>query len=383
MSDTMHIEVSTDEFRELVTLTGKKIPTRPATPVLAAIVLEATQDGTLTSSAYDYDTSIQAGIQATITTPGKILVAGKLLASIASALPEGRNLTITTDGTRAVFTCGKSVFTLMLIPGDEYPALPEVPPVTGRIGSDLFAAAVTQVAAAAGKDDTLPALTGIRAEIDGKRLILVATDRYRLAIRELDWDPAAADLNAAILIPAHLLTDAARALTPAAETTIHLHNGDSPETGIIAFTGAGRTITSRLLSGKYPKYKTLLPKDFQSTAEADTAQLTAAVKRVALVAAKNTPVRLTFTHAELTLEAGTGDEAQATETIPADFTGDDDFTVAFNPHFLIDGIGATGVARIQINFTTATRPAVITGKPGDDTSIPDYRYVIMPIRAAG
>jgi DNA polymerase-3 subunit beta len=254
--------------------------------------------------------------------------------------------------------------------------------VTGAVGADTFSSAISQVAIAAGRDDTLPALTGIRVEIVDDTLTLVATDRYRLAVRELRWNPVTPGLNTAVLVPAKVLSDTAKALTSGAEVAIALAaeaaSGASTD-GIIGFEGAGRRTTTRLLSGEYPKYQTLLPSEFSAVAELPASQFADAVKRVALVAERNTPVRLTFNPGEVLLEAGTGDDAQATEAIEASFEGES-MQIAFNHQYLLDGIGAIDSDVARISFTTATRPAVITGK---GEAQPDYRYVLMPIRSAG
>ena len=178
--------------------------------------------------------------------------------------------------------------------------------------------------------------------------------------------------------------DAARSLTTAAEVSIALSvpgdDGTQGE-GIIGFEGGGRQTTTRLLGGEYPRYQTLLPTEFNAVAELPAAPFAEAVKRVALVAERNTPVRLAFSAGELVLEAGAGDEAQAVETLEASFDGDD-LQIAFNPQYLLDGLSAIDSDTARISFTTPTRPAVITGKRGEDGP-PDYRYVLMPIRSAG
>jgi DNA polymerase-3 subunit beta len=272
----------------------------------------------------------------------------------------------------------------MTLPDDEYPTLPGMPPQAGAIGADALASAISQVAIAAGRDDTLPALTGIRMEFAGDTVTLVATDRYRLAVRELHWQPARPDMSAAVLVPARVLVDAARSLTTAAEVSIALtvpgDDGSQGE-GIIGFDGGGRQTTTRLLGGEYPRYQTLLPSEFNAVAELPAAPFAEAVKRVALVAERNTPVRLAFSAGELVLEAGAGDEAQAVETLEASFDGED-LQIAFNPQYLLDGLSAIDSDTARVSFTTPTRPAVVTGKRGEDGP-PDYRYVLMPIRSAG
>jgi DNA polymerase-3 subunit beta len=256
-----------------------------------------------------------------------------------------------------------------------------MPQPAGSIGSDAFASAVGQSATAAGRDDTLPALTGVRIEIAGETLTLVSTDRYRLAVRELRWTPARPDLSAAVLVPARALADTARALTAGAEVSIALalpgEDGGAGE-GMIGFEGGGRRTTTRLLGGDFPRYESLLPKQVNAVAELSAAPFAEAVKRVALVAERNTAVRLSFSAGQLVLEAGTGDEAQAEEVIDASFEGDD-IQIAFNPQYLLDGLTALDSDIARISFTESGKPALITGKPATDEQ-PDFRYLLMPIR---
>jgi DNA polymerase-3 subunit beta len=375
------IQVERDVLAEAVAWTARALPARPTVPVLAGMRLHAGPE--LTLSSFDYDVSAQARIPVTADEEGSALVSGRLLAEISRSLPS-RPVQISSDGARAVLTCGSSTFTLLTMPEDEYPALPEMPPAAGSVGSDAFASAVSQSATAAGRDDTLPALTGIRIEIEGDALTLISTDRYRLAMRELRWTPARPDMSAAVLVPARALAETARALTSGAEVSIALAlPGDAGAggDGMIGFEGGGRRTTTRLLGGEFPRYHALLPTHVNSVAEISTAQLAEAVKRVALVAERNTAVRLAFTSGELVLEAGTGDEAQAVEILEASYEGDD-LSVAFNPQYLLDGLAAIDSDMARISFTEPGKPALITGKPSPDGQ-PDYRYLLMPIRLGG
>ncbi len=383
----MQIIVERDVFADAVAWTARALPARPTVPVLAGMRLHATEDE-LTLSSFDYDVSAQAKLQVTTQTAGSALVSGRLLAEISRSLP-GKPVQISSESGRAVLTCGSATFNLLTMPEDEYPALPEMPPAAGTVGSDAFATAVSQTAVAAGRDDTLPSLTGVRIEIEGDTLTLISTDRYRLAVRELRWTPARPDLSAAVLVPAKALTDTARSLTAAAEVAIALalpgeQASASPHIGgdgMIGFEAAGRRTTTRLLSGEFPRYRTLLPATVNATAEVATSQLAESVRRVALVAERNTAVKLTFTSGQVTLEAGTGDEAQADEAIEASFDGDD-LTIAFNPQYLLDGLAAIDSDTTRIAFTEPGKPALLTGKPGPDGT-PDYRYLLMPFRLNG
>jgi DNA polymerase III subunit beta len=390
----VQIVVERDIFADAVAWTARALPARPTVPVLAGMRLHASGDE-LTLSSFDYDVSALAKIAVDTQAPGSALVSGRLLAEISRSLP-GRPVQITSDGGRAVLSCGSATFNLLTMPEDEYPALPEMPPAAGTVGSDAFATAVSQTAVAAGRDDTLPSLTGVRIEIEGDTLTLISTDRYRLAVRELRWTPARPDLSAAVLVPARALTDTARSLTTAAEVSIALAlpgedlsgagagtagasaYGTAGGEGMIGFEAGGRRTTTRLLSGEFPRYRTLLPSTVNATAEVSTGLLAESVRRVALVAERNTAVKLSFSQGQLTLEAGTGDEAQADEVIEAGFDGDD-LTIAFNPNYLLDGLTSIDSDTTRIAFTEPGKPALLTGKPGPDAS-PDYTYLLMPFR---
>lgn len=376
----MKFRVERDVLADAVAWTARSLPARPSLPVLAGMLLETTEDSTLRLSSFDYEVSAQVSVEATSAEAGTVLVSGRLLAEITRSLP-AQPVDVSTDGSKVVLTCGSAKFTLLTLPVEDYPSLPEMPPAAGSVGSDIFAAAVGQTAIAAGRDDTLPFLTGIRVEIEGEIVTLAATDRYRLAVREFQWTPGRPDISAVALVPAKTLADTAKSLTGGAEVAIALSSEDVGE-GMIGFEGGGRRTTTRLLDGDLPKYRSLFPTEFASHAEIPTAPFIEAVKRVSLVAERNTPLRLAFSQGELVLEAGTGDEAQAVEALEAKLEGDD-IRSAFNPQFLLDGLNAIGSDTACMEFTTPTKPAVITAKPGADDATADYRYLIMPVRMSG
>jgi DNA polymerase III subunit beta len=372
--------VDRDVLAEAVAWTARSLPARPSVPVLAGMRLEVTEDGQLKLSGFDYEVSAEVTLELQTGEAGVVLVSGRLLAEITRALP-AQPVEFVVEGAKAVVTCGSARFTLLTMPVEDYPSLPAMPPAAGRIGSDVFASAVGQVAVAAGKDDTLPMLTGVRVEIEGDTVTLAATDRYRLAVRELKWQPDQPDFSAIAMIPGRTLADTAKALgNTGAEIEIARSSVGGTGEGMIGFSSAGRRTTTRLLDPEFPKYRSLLPTEFSARADLPTSVFVEAVKRVALVAERNTPVRLAFRGDEVVLEAGSGDEAQAVEVLAVDFEGDD-INIAFNHQFLLEGLGAidSDVARLQM--TTSTKPAILTGgKPVDDGGVPDYRYLIMPIR---
>ncbi|HEV2371905.1 MAG TPA: DNA polymerase III subunit beta [Streptosporangiaceae bacterium] len=396
----MKIQVERDALADAVAWTARALPARPALPVLAGMRLAAS-GSELSLSSFDYDLSAQASIEVSCEEEGTVLVPGRLLAEITRSLP-ARPVEISTDGARVVVVCGSATFTLLPMPTEDYPSLPPMPPAAGSVGSDAFASAVAQSATAASRDDTIPGLTGVRMEIEGDTLTLVSTDRYRLAVRELPWNPARPGLSASVLVPARAMLDTARSLTSGAEVLIALAlpgEGDQGGEGMIGFEGAGRRTTTRLLGGEFPPYRSLLPDHATAVGELATAPFSEAVKRVALVATHNTALRVSFSPGQAVLEAGTGDEAQAVEALEASYEflgyaegeqpahadspestfGPDGLEAAFNPTFLLDGLAAIDSDTARMAFTKPGRAVLITGKPGPG-GVSDYRYLLMPIR---
>ena len=379
----MRFRVEREVLADAVAWAARSLPARPPVPVLAGLMLDASAEsgGRLVLSSFDYEVSARVEVNADISEPGVALVSGRLLADISRSLPD-RPVEVSTDAAKVVLTCGSSRFTLLTLPVEDYPALPVMPGASGSLRGDAFASAVAQVAVAAGRDDTLPVLTGVRLEIEAGVITMAATDRYRLAVRELTWSPEQTGLSAIALVPARTLSDTAKALASADKVTVALASGGTGE-GLVGFEGGGRRTTTRLLDGEFPKYRSLLPTESSALATVQTAGLAEAVRRVALVAERNTPIRLSFSGNEVTLEAGTGDEAQASESMDATLVGDD-ISIAFNPGYLLDGLGALDAAYAELRFTVSTRPAVITAKESAEAAAgEDYRYLLMPVRLSG
>jgi len=372
------IRVERDTLADAVAWAARTLPARPSLPVLAGLVLTADSQG-LTLSSFDYEVSARVMINADVEIPGTTLVSGRLLADIARSLP-GAPVTLVSEGTRIVITCGRSSFTLPTLPVEDYPQLPAMPSSSGEINAAVFAEAVAQVAIAAGKDDTLPTLTGIRMEIEGQSITLAATDRYRLAVRNFTWTPTSSSISTNALIPARTLAETAKALANGQGVTLALAAAGE---GLIGFEGSGRRTTTRLLDGEFPKYRTLLPSESAGVATIEVAALTDAVKRVALVAERNTPVRLSFEGSEVILRAGAGEDAQANEAVESLLDGDD-IEIAFNPTYLLDGLAALDAPFARMSFTQSTRPAVLTGAADPTSELrDDYRYLLMPVRLTG
>lgn len=377
----MKIRVERDELADAVSWVARSLPARPPVSVLGGVLLDAGTGGaseTLTVSGFDYEVSATVGIPATIADGGRTLVSGRLLADITKSLP-ARPVEITVDGARTAITCGNARFSLPTMPVEDYPQLPAQPDLAGAVAGDVFAQAVSQVTIAAGKDDTLPMLTGARIEISGSTVTLVATDRFRLAMREFEWEPVEGLTDAAVLVPARTLADAAKSLGAGGATVqIGLAGGE----GLLGLSGAGRFTTTRLLDAEFPPYRQLLPEEHAARAVLQVSSLTDAIKRVSLVAERGTQVRLEFADGSLRLSAGGDDEGSAEEELPVDYEGES-MTVAFNPDYLIDGLGAVQSDRAELTLTTPNRPALI--KPVDENGdvVPGYLYLLMPVRLPG
>ncbi|HEV7647643.1 MAG TPA: DNA polymerase III subunit beta [Actinophytocola sp.] len=381
----MKIRVERDGLADAVAWVARSLPSRPPVPVLGGILLDAgdSEAGSeaLTISGFDYEVSATVGVAATIADGGRILVSGRLLADITRSLP-AQPVEIMVDGARVSITCGSAKFSLPTMPVEDYPQLPAMPPHAGELTGEVFGLAVSQVAVAAGKDDTLPMLTGVRVEINGDKLTLVATDRFRLAMREFTWTPDEGMANAgevAVLVPARTLADAAKSLgTAGATVELALAPGD----GLIGLSGSGRRTTSRLLDTEFPRYRQLLPSEQTATAIIEVPPLVEAIKRVSLVAERGTQVRLEFGESGLRLSAGGDDEGSAEEEIAVEYNGDP-VTIAFNPSFLQEGLGALHSDRAELTFTTPSRPALIKPVGEDGTVVPGYLHLLMPVRLPG
>ena len=379
-----------EDFADAVAWVARSLPSRPpSNPVLAGVLITGSDDG-LTIAGFDFDVSAEVTVPAEIASGGTVLVSGRLLSDITRALP-AKPVDVSVDGTRMLLNCGSAKFSLPAMPVEDYPALPSLPAETGVVPSDLFTEAVGQVAVAAGRDDTLPMLTGIRVEISGDKVVLAATDRFRLAVRELTWSTASPDLEAAVLVPAKTLAETAKSVNPGSDVHLALGTGAAVgEERLLGMRSGGRRSTTRLLDTEFPKYRQLLPAEHTAVATVGVTDLIEAIKRVALVADRGAQVRMEFSPGSLRLSAGADGVGLAEEDLEVDFAGDP-LTIAFNPTYLTDGLGSLHSDRVTFGFTTPSKPAVLRPAaeespaglgpfPAQDT---DYVYLLMPVRLPG
>lgn len=371
----MKVEIEHTPFHELINRAAKAIAVRPATPVLAGLLLHA-EEGMLRASAFDFELAVRASAPATVGEPGSALVSGRLLADIARALPK-LPVTLTTDHANVLLVCGTYRYTLACMPIDEYPSLPATPPMVGRVEASALVSAAGQTAMAAGRDETLPFLTGVRLEF-GESFRLVSTDRYRLALRDLPWDRA--DIEAAVsgdasaLVPARTLLDAARLFEPGQQIGIGL------EDGLLGLDSSGLEVTLRQLDGSFVRYAQLFPDRPTGRAVVEVAPLLEAIKAIALVAERNAPIRLEFARGQVTVVAGSGDQAVASATIDAVFEATEPVAMAANPTYLIDGLGCLGTQYVQLTYPDNVRPVVLAGVAGPDAEADEqFRYLFLPV----
>lgn len=371
----MKIEVNSQALADAVAWTTRVIDARPASPILAGVRLEAI-DGTLQLSAFNYAISARHHIEAGIDEAGSVLVLGKLLADITKSLPAAKTY-LSTDGSTMTITSGKSTFTMQLMPDAEYPDLPVIPAKLGQVDAQTFTQAVTQASVAVSREENRPVLTGIRVQFQGDKVIMSSTDRFRLSRSSFTWTPENPDTNATALVRGALLRDVARSLDEHQNIVVDF---DTENPSLLGFENAGRVSTSQLIDGEFPAVDRLYADEYPIHAVINKQDLISAIKRVSLVAERNAPIRMAFTSQELTLTAGTADEAQAKEILDIDMDGED-ITVAFNPTYLIEGLSAIAEPFVRMKMTTAVKPVEFNGQQESDSEESmDYRYLLVPMR---
>ena len=381
----MKIRLTHDVMADAVAWVARSLPNRPSVPILAGMLLKADADG-ITFSSFDYETSAKISVPGDVIDDGVALVSGRLLNEIARSLPN-RTVEVSTDSSRAEVVCGSARFTLQLLPVHDYPSLPQLPPPSGTVESTEFAKAVGQVVVAAGRDELLPVFTGVRVEIEDDRLSLLATDRYRMALKELPWRPLASQTTAA-LVPARVLSETSKNMSVGDHITLSLNTeaGDA----LLGFEGEGqsgiRQLTTRLLDGEFPKLRHLMDIKPNLSVRVKTEDIIATVKRVALVAERNTPIRMTLGDDQISFDAATGDQAQASEVLEAvvatdSGSADEKIALGFNPNYLLDALNSFDTPYIHFSFTAPGKPCLVQGLDDvDGDPKPDYKHVIMLMR---
>jgi DNA polymerase-3 subunit beta len=372
----MEFRIARGELAEAVSWAGRALPARATVPVLGGLVLSA-EPGRLSVSGSDFETAARAGADAEVTVPGRVLVLGRRLLDICRVLPDGP-VSCALEGSRFTVEAGGTRFGLSTLPYEEYPAPPAAPAPYGEVDAAAFATAVGQVAVAAGRDDTLPMLTGVQLRFDGAEMTLSASDRYRYAVRGLPWRPTGPDGEAVeVLLPARRLLEVARALGKCGTLRILLDPATAQSSGAVGFEGGDTRAVLRRLEGRLPGYRALFEVAGAAVAEAECAALAEAVRRVAVVADGSSPVRLDFSAAEgsLLVRAGYGDDVAA-QRLPVALNGADEVTVAFNPSYLLDALNSFESGELRLEMLGAGQ-RVLLGAGGPRSA---HRHLLMSVK---
>lgn len=357
----MKFTIPANALADAAAFAAKGISPRPTTPILSGMLIEAAA-GTLRISGFDYDKSARTQTAAEVETDGNAVLPGKMFTDIIKKFGK-KNVTVEVDGPSATLSAGSAVFNIGSMSVKDFPAMPALPTSVGTVDGDALSAAVAQIIDAASTDAAVPALLGVKILSDGNELILLATDRYRLAEVVIPWTPVGDGFE--VLVRATWLRDVAKNL--AGETQI-LIDGNA-----VGFRAGNRATTTTVLDNDFPKIRTLFPDSTETEVTVDRAELADVISRVSLVAAQNTPVKITAAGTEMTVEAGSGDGATGKEALPCEVNGTD-VVVALNPGYLGWSLSVTPAENVTLGFQQDRRkPALITGHDG-------LSHLVMPVR---
>lgn len=361
----MKFRCDRDALSEALQTVQRGVASRPGIPALTGVLMDASQEGQLTLSTTDLEVAARLSIEVQVTEPGVALVPARLLADTVKSLSNAP-VEFETDQSQARIRCAAYEGTLRLLPAEDFPGLQEPGGVAITAVAGAFAEAVTQAARAASRDEARPVLTGVLLEVSREGVVMVATDSYRLAVRDL---VATADGETKVIVPERALIEAGRAASTDEKNTMLIHVDASQ----ISFKIGQLTLTSRLIEGEFPNYRQLLPDQHESRLTISRQALLDAVRRVGLLARDTTPVRIEFNALGVKLSSSSPDLGQAVETVEARYEGED-LTVAFNPQYLADGLTAAVGESVRLDVRDGLKPGVVRGE-GDE-----FTYLVMPVR---
>lgn len=362
----MKFSCDRDALADAVTVAMRGVSSRSTLPILTGILLK-TEEGRLILQATDLEIAIRHEMDADVETQGATVVPAKLFADVVRALPDKEAAFDTSSGSLAV-TCGKSAFSLKVLQPDDFPRFPEISPEQSfDMPSSLFAEVARQVLKAVSKDETRPVITGVLMNVEGSTLRMVATDSYRLAIRDATLEKASAQPLSAI-VPAKALDEASRVVGAVAGTvTVGITQNQA------VFTSGSTRFVSRLIEGQFPKYQQLIPAESETKLVLDREAFLASVRRVGLLAQHNSSLRLTVGDAKVVLSASTQDLGEASEEFETDVAGEA-VEIAFNHAYLVDGLSSVADDEIVLEITSPLKPGLIRAGEGG------FTYLLMPIR---
>ena len=361
----MKFRCDRDALSEALQTVQRGVSSRPGIPALTGVLLDGTAEGRLTMTTTDLEVSARLTIDVQVSEPGVALIPARLLADTVKSLSDSP-VDVETDQSQARIRCAAYEGSLRLLPAEDFPGLQEPGGTLVEAEAGAFAEAVSQVARAASRDEARPVLTGVLVEVSREGCVLVATDSYRLAVRDL---VASADGEAKAIVPERAFSEAGRAASGDEKGKVEILVDDAQ----VSFRAGGLTLTSRLIEGEFPNYRQLLPDTHESRLTVSRQQLLDAVRRVGLLARDTTPVRLEFNALGVKLSSSSPDLGQAVETVEARYEGDD-LTVAFNPQYLIDGLTAAVGESVRLDVRDGLKPGVVHGENDG------FTYLVMPVR---
>lgn len=362
---TVKFRCDRDALSEALQTVQRGVSSRPGIPALTGVLIEATDEGRLILATTDLEVSARLSIDVQVSQAGIALVPARLLGDTVKSLSDAP-VEFETDQSQAHLRCAAYEGTLRLLPAEDFPGLQE--PAGTRITAEAgaFAEAVSQVGRAASRDEARPVLTGVLLEISREGVVLVATDSYRLAVRDL---VATADGEARAIVPERAMSEAGRASLTDEKGAVEIRVDETQ----VAFRIGSLMLTSRLIEGEFPNYRTLLPEAGDNRLTVSRQQLLDAVRRVGLLARDTTPVRMEFNALGARLSSSSPDLGQAVETVEARYEGED-LTVAFNPQYLADGLTAASGESIRLDVRDGLKPGVVRGEADE------FTYLVMPVR---
>ncbi len=367
--DVLKASVPRDAFADRVSVVARALSTRASVLVLGGMRLQA-ENGSLELAATDMELSLRASVDAEIAGNGTVVVPGRLLLDIARALPASEvTLEHLPDESVLLISSGPASYRIHTYPAEDFPQLPDAAAAAiQNVDADVLLSTIGRVSKSASRDESRPVLTGIFVSFEGAQLVMAATDSYRLAVKQTAAPSPLPDLEA--IIPARALQELSRIAGPVAQVELALQENH------VVFGAEGIWLTTRRIDGQFPNYRQLLPEQFEHELELPREEILDVVRRVGLLAQRNSPLRLRFAEGELTVSARTQDVGEAKESLPAPYTGEA-LEIGFNAEFLRDGLESIDSQTVLVKLISPLRPAVLQG----DT--PDYTYLIMPIRLAG
>ena len=371
----MKFQADREVLSDAVSFLVRLLSPRPQLPQLSGVMIEATKDEVVLS-IFDYEVAARVKIAAAVEAPGKVLVQARLLSEIVSKLPAS-SVSLVIDETRLQVTSGSSKFSLSSMATTDYPDTPEFPLATGKVSAAEFTNSVAKVASAASREEVTPVLTAVMIQADARNLTMVATDRFRVAVKSLPWTGKAIDRD--VLIPARVLNEIAKTFSH--EGDLELAFGET-EKEMIGFSSGNKTVSTATIKGKYPAVLQLFPEDTENFAVLNNQDLLNATRRVALVVDREKPLRYKFSEGELSLESIGSDVADASEQIACSLKGGETL-VSLRPQFLSDALAGLDTENVKIGFTVnpnnPNKPGPVLISPVDPKDgDKDFRYLLQP-----